>query len=107
MFVGKPSVCGCSQLNIDEKYKVLTINTNGKQIVLKEGSWVSINGETGDVLVGKQPLCPASVERSADLVKFMGWVDTKCDMTVLANVDSPADALQVRFLLIILIIVYI
>ena len=94
---GKPSVCGCSQLRIDNENKILTILTNeNKFITLREGDWISINGETGDVLVGKQVLRPPSVEDSTHLTKFMNWVDAKREIKVLANADTPADALEAR-----------
>ena len=41
--------------------------------VLYEGEWLSLNGSTGEVLIGKQPLSPPAL--SADLETFMSWVD--------------------------------
>lgn len=46
--------------------------TSGDQ-VLSEGEWISLNGTTGEVIVGKQPLAPAAI--SGDLGEFMAWVD--------------------------------
>lgn len=41
--------------------------------VLYEGDWLSLNGSTGDVILGKQPLSPPAL--SPDLETFMSWVD--------------------------------
>jgi pyruvate,orthophosphate dikinase len=41
--------------------------------VLCEGDWLSLNGSTGDVILGKLPLSPPSL--SADLEIFLSWVD--------------------------------
>lgn len=40
---------------------------------LHEGEWLSLNGSTGEVIIGKQPLCPPAL--SGDLETFMSWVD--------------------------------
>jgi pyruvate,orthophosphate dikinase len=50
---------------------VQTLSTNGK--TLKEGDWISLNGTTGEVVLGKQPLAPPAI--SGDLGTFMKWVD--------------------------------
>jgi pyruvate,orthophosphate dikinase len=47
------------------------MSTNGK--TLKEGDWISLNGTTGEVVLGKQPLAPPAI--SGDLGTFMKWVD--------------------------------
>ena len=41
--------------------------------MLYEGDWISLNGSTGEVILGKQPLFPPAL--SADLETFMSWVD--------------------------------
>ena len=41
--------------------------------MLYEGDWISLNGSTGEVILGKQPLSPPAL--SADLETFMSWVD--------------------------------
>lgn len=41
--------------------------------VLQEGEWISLNGSTGEVILGKQPLSPPAL--SGDLGTFMSWVD--------------------------------
>lgn len=41
--------------------------------VINEGEWLSLNGSTGEVILGKQPLSPPAL--SGDLETFMSWAD--------------------------------
>lgn len=41
--------------------------------MIHEGDWLSMNGSTGEVIMGKQPLSPPAL--SGDLETFMPWVD--------------------------------
>lgn len=50
--------------------------------VLREGDWLSLNGSTGEVIEGKQPLSPPAL--SGDLDTFMSWVDEVRKIKVLS-----------------------
>jgi len=63
-------------------------------IVIKEGEWLSLNGSTGEVILGKQPLSPPTL--SGDLEIFMSWADKIRHLKVMANADTPEDALIAR-----------
>lgn len=41
--------------------------------IIHEADWISLNGSTGEVILGKQPLAPPAL--SGDLSTFMVWVD--------------------------------
>lgn len=41
--------------------------------VISEGEWISLNGSTGEMILGKQPLSPPAL--SDDLETFMSWAD--------------------------------
>ena len=56
-------------LKIDPK-KIKEINVVE---TIKEGDWFSINGSTGEVIKGPQPL--VEPEFSGEFATFMGWVD--------------------------------
>lgn len=43
------------------------------EMVIYEGDWLSLNGSTGEVILGKQPLSPPAL--STDLETFMSWAD--------------------------------
>ncbi|XP_047095472.1 pyruvate, phosphate dikinase 2 [Lolium rigidum] len=87
---GKCCVSGCSSIRVNETEKVVTIEDK----VLYEGDWLSLNGSTGDVILGKQPLSPPAL--SPDLETFMSWVDEVRKLKVMANADTPGDALAAR-----------
>ncbi|PNT71289.1 hypothetical protein BRADI_2g25745v3 [Brachypodium distachyon] len=87
---GKCCVSGCSSIRVNDIEKVVTIE--GK--VLQEGDWISLNGSTGEVILGKQPLSPPAL--SGDLETFMAWVDEVRQLKVMANADTPEDALTAR-----------
>lgn len=41
--------------------------------LVKEGEWLSLNGSTGEVILGKQALAPPAL--TGDLEVFMSWAD--------------------------------
>nr|GFD43656.1 pyruvate, phosphate dikinase, chloroplastic [Tanacetum cinerariifolium] len=63
-------------------------------LVIREGEWISLNGSTGEVILGKQPLAPPVM--SSDLETFMAWADQERRLKVMANADTPNDALTAR-----------
>eukprot|EP00475_Leptophrys_vorax_P017822 TRINITY_DN24389_c0_g2_i3.p1 TRINITY_DN24389_c0_g2~~TRINITY_DN24389_c0_g2_i3.p1 ORF type:complete len:901 (+),score=96.56 TRINITY_DN24389_c0_g2_i3:114-2816(+) len=87
---GKCCVAGCQELHVDEHNR--TMDLGGKK--LKEGEWISLNGTTGEVIMGQQKLAPPSM--SGDLSTFMKWVDETRKLKVMANADTPEDATGAR-----------
>ncbi len=87
---GKPCVAGCSDIVVN--YETQTF-TNG-QLEVRAGDWVSINGATGELILGQEEL--EEPEISGNFKTFMKWVDNNRSMNVRANADNPADALQAR-----------
>ncbi|RCV17791.1 hypothetical protein SETIT_3G247900v2 [Setaria italica] len=87
---GKCCVSGCSSVLVNDAEKSVVIGDK----VMHEGEWLSLNGSTGEVIVGKQPLSPPVL--SGDLGTFMSWVDEVRQLKVLANADTPEDALTAR-----------
>ena len=83
---GKPCVAGCGEIVINYKTKTFT---NG-HVTVSEGDWISINGSTGEVIRGQQPLVPPTL--SGDFALFMQWVDQFRRIKVRTNADTPADA---------------
>ena len=92
---GRPCICGCTALKVDEENGVLTITLeDGTQNTFKEGDFISLNGGTGEVIEGKQLVAPPAI--TGDLKKFMDWVDEIRQVDVLANADTPGDAQEAR-----------
>ena len=87
---GKPCVVGCDQLVIDEKAGQITIG--GK--VVKVGEWLTIDGTTGDVMIGQVPTIEAQM--SGSFSTYMAFADKVRTMKVRTNADSPKDALKAR-----------
>lgn len=87
---GKTCITGCAALKVDDAAKTLEIG--GK--TLRTGDWISLNGNTGEVIDGKESLAPPSI--SGDLSTFMSWVDERRKIKVFTNADTPEDAAEAR-----------
>ncbi|NOY64436.1 MAG: pyruvate, phosphate dikinase [Nitrospirae bacterium] len=88
--MGKCCVAGCNALNIDEEKK--TLEVNGR--ILKEGDYITINGTTGEVIIGKVPLIEP--ELTKEFQTIMKWADEFREIGVRANADTPEDARRSR-----------
>ena len=88
--MGKCCVCGCESLKIDfEAGKILT-----KDIVLKEGDVISLDGSTGRVMLGEVKLIDPAL--SGEFQKLLTWADEVRRLGVRTNADTPADAVKAR-----------
>ena len=87
---GKPCVVGCEAMQINEKAG--TVNLSGQ--ILKEGDFLTINGSTGDVMVGHvETIAPSN---SGHFATLMGWADKLRTLKVRTNADAPEDARRAR-----------
>jgi pyruvate,orthophosphate dikinase len=87
---GKPCVVGCEAVKIDEKTQTITIA--GQKV--KAGDFITINGTTGDVMIGKVETIPPSL--TGDFSTLMQWADKGRKLKVRTNADTPADAAKAR-----------
>jgi pyruvate,orthophosphate dikinase len=90
--MGRPCVAGCETLVIDERSRSATIGG----VPVKEGDWITIDGTTGQVVLGELTLIPAPSELPAWLAEFLGWADDVKRLSVWANADTPDDARKAR-----------
>ena len=88
--MGKCCVAGCGALSIDYKKNQFSA---GKTVV-KEGEWISIDGSTGEVMLGKVTTQQAKL--SGDFGTLMSWADKIRTMKVRTNADTPHDAVVAR-----------
>jgi pyruvate, orthophosphate dikinase len=88
--MGKPCVAGCEELTIDLEARTLIIG--GHQ--LAEGDMLTIDGGTGQVIVGEVPLVPPQINE--DFETILGWADELRRLKVRANADTPTDAAKAR-----------
>ena len=88
--MGKCCVVGCGDITVHEEEGNLT--SKGKTI--KEGDVVTLNGSTGEVILGKVPLIEPQL--SGDFGQIMEWADNLRQLGVRANADTPHDAKVAR-----------
>jgi pyruvate,orthophosphate dikinase len=87
---GKPCVVGCEAVKIDEAKGEITIA--GQKV--KAGEFVTINGTTGDVMIGKVPTVAPTM--TGDFATLMTWADKSRKLKVRTNADTPEDAAKAR-----------
>ncbi|HMQ68953.1 MAG TPA: pyruvate, phosphate dikinase [Ignavibacteria bacterium] len=99
--MGKVCVAGCGSLDID--YLLKTLKVKGKQQVIHEGDFISIDGSTGEVIAGKLQAKPSEIlqvliDKTLSPKKskpyyyystFMKWVDKYRRMNIRTNADQP------------------
>jgi pyruvate,orthophosphate dikinase len=88
--MGRACVAGAGDLRVD--YGAQTISAKGQ--VVKAGETITINGSTGEVMVGEVPTIQP--ELSGDFAILMEWADKVRKMGVRANADTPTDAKNAR-----------
>jgi pyruvate, orthophosphate dikinase len=88
--MGKPCVAGCEDLTID--LEAHTITLAGRR--LAEGDTLTIDGGTGEVIVGEVDLVPPQINE--DFETILGWADDLRRLKVRANADTPDDAAKAR-----------
>ena len=100
--MGKVCVAGCSALNIDYGKREMRVGDR----VVKEGDYISIDGSTGEVIVGEVRTRPSEVlqvllDKTLDpkqapiyqqYAKIMKWADKYRRLNVRTNADQPDQA---------------
>ncbi len=104
---GVPCVVGAASIRIDLDKRLMEVNG----IVVKEGEWISLDGGTGEVFIGKLPVTTPSLDEQTDLMTILTWADEICarpgarkgpagfpttGLEVWANADYPKDAKRAR-----------
>ncbi len=84
--MGKCCVVGCSEITVSIKDKNFTVK--GEKI--KEGDIITLNGNTGDVILGEVGLIKPEVTGSFKIL--MSWADKVRKLKVRTNADTPHDA---------------
>ncbi len=84
--IGKPAVVGAEAIKIDEERKEMRIG----DLVLREGDWITIDGNQGRVFIGKVPTIPPGI--TEELKELLSWADEFRRLGVRANADTPEDA---------------
>ncbi len=88
--MGRACVSGAGDLRVDYAARTMT----AREHVLKAGEVITINGSTGDVMLGEVPTIQP--ELSGDFATLMSWADEHRHMHVRTNADTPEDARTAR-----------
>ncbi len=84
--MGRACVAGAGAIAIDYKTKTLSVGDH----VVKEGDVVTIDGSTGEVMLGE--VDTIQPELSGDFDVIMKWADAARRMKIRTNAETPLDA---------------
>jgi pyruvate, orthophosphate dikinase len=87
---GKPCVAGCEELSIDVAAGTVRLGEHE----LSAGDVITIDGGTGEVIVGAVPLVPPALDENFGTI--LDWADDVRRLRVRANADTPVDAAKAR-----------
>ncbi|WP_127557018.1 putative PEP-binding protein [Nioella ostreopsis] len=85
--LGVPCVSGATDLQLDHRKKTLTVP--GRR-VFHEGDIITIDGSSGQVLVGAVRMIEPDM--SGAFATLLKWADAARDIGIRANADTPEDA---------------
>ncbi|MGH8936735.1 MAG: pyruvate, phosphate dikinase [Acidimicrobiia bacterium] len=88
--MGKCCVVGAEGLQID--YGQQLFSADG--VVVHQGEWLTVNGNTGEVLSGRVATIEPELDEYFD--RLMSWADELRTLGVRANADTPQDAQSSR-----------
>jgi len=93
--MGRCCVSGCSELIFEEHNN----NINECRIaghLVREGDWITLDGATGEIILGKLPVVDPLLHGDYD--KVMSWADDirKGSLEIRTNADTPDDARKAR-----------
>ena len=100
--MGTPAICGADALDIDlarQEFRVTADREVGGVVssittTVHRGEVISINGSTGEVVVGEVPV--VTPEPGGPFGIVLGWADGYRTMKVRTNADLPEDAVKAR-----------
>jgi pyruvate,orthophosphate dikinase len=104
--MGKTCIVGAGEITVDAGRGQI----RAKSLEAKEGDWISIDGTTGEVILGKLPTQPSEVlqvvidgtlplEKSGlakAFTRILSWADARRRLGVRTNADTPGDARVAR-----------
>jgi pyruvate, orthophosphate dikinase len=88
--MGKPCVTACEGLSINHAERKARLGEHD----LAEGDVITIDGGTGEVILGPVDLVPPQINQNFELL--LDWADDIRRLKVRANADTPADAAKAR-----------
>jgi pyruvate,orthophosphate dikinase len=100
--MGKPAICGAEALRIDVGRRCFEVDheeavgnvVRSVTVTVRDGDVISINGTTGEVVLGEVPV--VTPEPSGPFGVVLGWADEFRRLRVRTNADLPEDAKKAR-----------
>lgn len=104
---GVPCVVGAAMIRLDLEKRLMKVEDQ----VVNEGDWISVDGTSGEVFLGKISTIAPTLEEQTDLLTLLTWADEisatpgirsvpkgwpTTGLQVWANADYPADARRAR-----------
>ena len=89
--MGVCAITGCEGLTLD--YQAGTVSTTDGTVI-KRGDVITLDGSTGEVMLGDIPKTEAS--SSDDFQTLLSWADKYRHLKVRANAETPEDAAKAR-----------
>ena len=86
--LGKPCIVGCESIKIDLKKK----NFIGNNKIIKEGEQLSINGTTGEVIIGDMETQEPNLDDLKETNELLKWADEIRTLEIWANADTEEDS---------------
>ena len=83
--MGKCCVAGCGAISIDYNKDLFKVNGT----TVNAGDWISLDGATGEVMLGRVPTRNPKLSRNFSTV--MKWADEMRKLNVRTNADTPHD----------------
>ncbi len=103
--MGKCAIVGCGAMRVDATHRRFTVGETD----VTEGSWITLDGGTGEVFLGDLPTMPSEVMQVnagtlspedapvyRGFAELLGWADARRRLKVRANADTPRDAQVAR-----------
>jgi len=88
--MGKPAVCGAEAVRIDLRNRRFNVGAT----VVSEGDLISINGTTGEIVLGEVPVI--TPEPTGPFTTLLEWADGFRRLRVRTNADTPEDSARAR-----------
>ncbi|HEX8954168.1 MAG TPA: pyruvate, phosphate dikinase, partial [Polyangia bacterium] len=92
--MGKCCVAGAGSINVDYGRAQMSVNVDGKVVVVRKGDVLSLDGAKGEVILGAVPMSAPALDD--DYRQLMQWVDERRRLHVRTNADTPTDAQTAR-----------
>jgi pyruvate, orthophosphate dikinase len=89
--MGKACVAGCTDIVVNEEEGCFHV----KNLTVRRGDSITIDGTTGDVIIGEVELTQPE-ELSGEFGALIGWADSFRKLGIRTNADTPTDARVTR-----------